>query len=186
MELRVSTGDIIDVLEAHTSGELQKVVQIFKVAGSSNAEKCLQTIKDNLQEMFGCAPLIIACLRRQLSNFPMLSHTNLTKVRELSDLCSLILIQISDLDDITTYNFSSDEQVIIKKLPSDNTPKLSELVTKYQYQHNGTHPPFYVFCHFLEKCDNVINISSLSVASISTVPPTSSFKYNKPIASQTL
>ena len=108
VELGLSAGDIVDVLEAHTSREAQKVVQTFKVAGSSNAEKCLQTIEDKLQEICGSAPLITVSLRRQLSDFPTLSHMNQTKVRELSDLCSLILIQISDLDDLTTFNFSSD------------------------------------------------------------------------------
>ena len=33
VELRLSAGDFIDVLEAHTAGEAQKVVQTFKVAG---------------------------------------------------------------------------------------------------------------------------------------------------------
>ena len=89
MELGLSAGKIIDVLEAHNAGEAQKVVQTFKVAGSSNAEKCLQIIKDKLQERFGTVPFITVSLRRQLSDFPTLSHTNQTKVRELSDLCSL-------------------------------------------------------------------------------------------------
>ena len=123
VELGLSAGDVIEVLEAHSAGEVQKVIQIFKVAGSSNAKKCLQTMKDKLQEKFGSAPLITASFRRQLSDFPMLSHTNQTKVRELSDLCSLILIQMSDLDDLTILNFSSDQEIIIKKLPKDMVHK---------------------------------------------------------------
>ena len=126
VELGLSAGDVIDVLEAHTAGEAQKVIQTFKVAGNSNAEKCLQTIEDKLKERFGSAPLIAASLRRQLSDFPMLGHTNQTKVRELSDLCSLILIQMSDLDDLTTLNFSLDQQIIIKKLPKDMVHKWNE------------------------------------------------------------
>ena len=185
MELGLSAGDVIDVLEAHTAGEAQKVVQTFKLAGSSNAEKCLQTIEDKLKERFASAPLITASLRRQLSDFPMLCHTNQTRVRELSDLCSLIL-QISDLDDLTTFNFSSDQQIIIKKLPKDMAHKWNERVAKYQYQHNGTHPPFHVLCYFLEERDHVINNHSLPVASISTVSLTSSFKYSKPMVSRTL
>ena len=39
--LGLSAGDVIDVLEAHTAGESQKVVQTLKVVGSSNAKKCL-------------------------------------------------------------------------------------------------------------------------------------------------
>ena len=175
VELGLSTGDVIDVLETHTAGEAQKVIQTFKLAGSSNAKKCLQTIKDKLQERFGSAPLITASLRRQLSNFPMLSHVDQTKVRELSDLCSLIFIQMSDVDDLTTFNFSSDQQIIIKKLPKDTAHKWNEQVAKYQYQHNRTHPQFHVFCHFLEECDCVINNPNLSVALISTVPLSSSF-----------
>ena len=126
VELGLSAGDVIYVLEAHTAGEAQKVVQTFKVAGNSNAEKRLQTIKDKLKERFGSAPLITASLRRQLSDFPMLGHTNQTKVRELSNLCSLILIQMSDLDYLTTFNFSSDQQIIIKKLPKDMAHKWNE------------------------------------------------------------
>ena len=109
-----------------------------------------------------------------------------TKVRELSDLCSLILIQMSDLDDLTTFNFSSHQQIIIKKLPKDMAHKWNEQVAKYQYQHNATHPPFHVLYHFLEECDCVINNPSLPVASISTVPLTSSFEYSKPMVSRTL
>ena len=82
--------------------------------------------EDMLQERFGSALLITASLRRQLSDFPMLSHTNQTNVKELSDLCSLILIQMSDLDDLTTFNFSLDQQIIIKKLPRDMAHKWNE------------------------------------------------------------
>ena len=49
MELGIGAGNVIDVLESHTAWEAQKVVHTFKVAGSSNAEKCLQTIKVKLQ-----------------------------------------------------------------------------------------------------------------------------------------
>ena len=52
MELGLSAGDVIDVLEAHNAGKAQKVIQTFKLAGSSNAEKCLQTIEDKLKERF--------------------------------------------------------------------------------------------------------------------------------------
>ena len=34
MEIGLSAGDAIDVLEAHTAGEAQNVIQTFKVAGS--------------------------------------------------------------------------------------------------------------------------------------------------------
>ena len=79
-----------------------------------------------MKQRFGSAPLITASLRRQLSDFPMLGHMNQTKVRELSDICSLIFIQMSDLDDLTTFNFSSDQQIIIKKLPKDMVHKWNE------------------------------------------------------------
>ena len=63
MELGLSAGDTIDILEAHTAGEAQKVAQAFKVEGSSNAEKCIQTTNDKLQERFGSAPFITTGLR---------------------------------------------------------------------------------------------------------------------------
>ena len=98
----------------------------FQGSRKFQCRKCLQTIEDKLKERFGSAPLITASLRRQLSDFPMLGHTNQTKVRVLSDLSSLILIQLSDLDDLTIFNFSSHQQIIIKKLPKDMAHKWNE------------------------------------------------------------
>ena len=171
VELGLSTGHIIDILEAHTVGEAQKVVQTLKVA----------TIKDKLQERLGNAPLITVSLRRQLSDLPMLSHMNHIKVRELFDTCSLILIQITDLNDLTTFIFSSYQKIIIKKLPRDMAHKWHERVATYQYQHSDTHLPFHIFCHILEECNCVINNPCQPPALISTAPPTLFFQLEQAI-----
>lgn len=147
--------DAIDVLEAHTTGKPRHVVTTFKATYSHNPDEALKVILRKLETRFGIDTEIACSLRDKLHACEIItgsqSDPNVAgKLCNFSDLCQIVSSYVQNTYDLQTLNYASGLEPIRQKLPEFINNKWRSIKTNY-IDMNGIHPPFHVFCEFLEE-----------------------------------
>ena len=178
--LNLSPLDVIDILEAQTSGAPREVVQTFKVAYGNNPRLAMDTIFDKLKKRFGDSTEIANELRHKLTKFPEIRGTEndpkvASSLRKLSDLCLIIRAHLDSVEDLQTLNFPSGLELVRSKLP-DFINNLWRVEKASFVSRNFCHPDFCWFSKFLENQADIL-CSDLSSSMLK-------FNVSKPAASK--
>ena len=159
-KLQLDSLDIIDVLEAHTTGAPKQLISTLKSAYSHDPDEALAVITKKLRARFSGDVQISSSLRTKLSNFPEISGSQSDpavgqKLRQLSDLCQCVCAHMSTAHDLQILNYESGVEPIRKKLPEflNNRWRTSKA---HYVAVNGIHPPFSLFCTFLEDQSDIL------------------------------
>lgn len=150
--LSLSALDVIGVLMANTSGEANKLIQDFQVAGGSNPEAALALIWTKLYQRYGSGERVASSLRSRLLSSPSIVSDGAMgrKLRELADLCSIVEAQISNIPELSTLNFSEGIRPLWEKLPLHLQTRWKRRAHKHKTQNQGQHPPFHIFAAFVD------------------------------------
>ncbi|KAA0183357.1 hypothetical protein HAZT_HAZT002103 [Hyalella azteca] len=154
--LQPSPWDTIDILEAHTVGAPNYLIQTFKAAHCTDPARALEVIFAKLNQRFGAGEEVALGLRRKLSSFPSVKSsatdpTVAARLRQLSDLCLVVCAHLETVPDLRTLNYASGLEPIRNKLPDFLDLKWRDVTNRYMLEHGGNHPEFAVFCRFLEE-----------------------------------
>jgi hypothetical protein len=184
LPLNPTALDIIDVLEAHTSGAPHELIKLYKSIQGSNPGVALNIIKQKLQVRFGDRNEVSSTLRKKLTLFPIIKGTEssqnvATKLRQLSDLCLLIQAHMNSTPDLQTLNFSSGLEEVRRKMPDFLNNRWRSHKQRYIRDH-GEHPPFFEFCNFVEQEADTLYADSFFDNEIFTKPYTPEPKSVKP------
>ena len=111
--------DIIDVLEANTSGESRTIIKDYQITSLADPLSILNAIWRELFNTFGNADKIYFELERKLLTFNPIKNTNdVNKLKELVRVCRLILCNFSTVLDLAIFNTGVGLAKIYPLLPS--------------------------------------------------------------------
>lgn len=154
-ELKLTSIEKIEVLEAHTVGKPREVIKTFRNAYGYYPDMALKTIYQKLEKRFGADTEIAAQLRARLEALPAISGTEsdpnvAVKLRQMSDLCLMVSAHMDLVPDLQTLNYAHGLQSLRKKLPEfmNNRWRTAKDIFNSRY---GCHPNFDIFCNFLEE-----------------------------------
>lgn len=166
--------DVLDILEAHTAGAPRALVRTTRVSHGSNPERALQQILQQLKERFGAPEEISRELFGLIHAFKKITGSDFDKsvaheLRELSDLCSVILAHLPEVPDLQTLNFACGIQDIREKLPEFMNHKFAKYKAKHMSRHQGRHPTFEQFCKFLSEKVQLLHTDNASRPDVTRV-----------------
>lgn len=158
--LSLNSMDIVDILEAHTTGEPRRVVTTFRASSGTNPDQTLSIILSKLATRFGKVSDVASSLREKLMNFPEIRGSESdpgvgVQLREFGDLCRMIVAHMSTVRDLQTLNYTSGLEPIRSKLPEYLDNKWRHHKANYKDRFNQE-PNFVLFCEFIENEADVI------------------------------
>ena len=149
--LNLHPVDVIDVLESHTEGPPNDVVNTFSCSLGNRPAQALETIVDELKRRFGSPCEVSNGLFKRLHGFPKIRGSEsdsrvALKLRELSDLCLVFLPHVDIIPDLAILNLNVGLSQVREKLPGFVDNRWRRLKGDC-----GEHPKFEIFCKFLKR-----------------------------------
>ncbi len=145
-------AEVIRVLLSHSEGDIHQKIKRKQQAAGSSPTLALEKIWSGLRRTYGDPQRVLDSLRQLVSNFPKVSGTDgddARRLEDLSDLCQVLLITMSQVKDLEDLNTSTGLERIRKKLPDEVNKAWRTKGRSYQ-RRTGQHPSFQYFCGFLE------------------------------------
>ena len=144
--------DLINILEARTTGKPQKIIQGHMNYGSRDPQTALNNINKELVERFGSGARVAINLTSKIDAFqPIKDVHQIDKLEELLDLCKAIRSNLPYLPELQEFNFSNGIAKIWVKLPYAFQTSWMSTSCDYKSQNGDRHPPFDLFVNFLNK-----------------------------------
>lgn len=195
--LKLAALDKLDVIEAHTIGAPRELVRNYRTTYGRRPEEAVEVILDKLESRFGTDNMAANVLIKRLHDLPDIKgsegdHSVAIKLRNMSDLCQLVMSHMCELNELFALNLASGIEPIRRKLPLFMNNRWRIKKNDFMVAHGNRHPPFSIFCEFLESasdmlCADIIDepmkqvvskgkVSSQFSTLQTDVRPTSSFK----------
>lgn len=149
--LSLDAMDVITILSASTEGEPHRMIQNLLAAVGDDPQATLDLMLYSLYNRFGSDIRISSSLKKQLAVFPLVKPPNIKdKLRDLTDLCRIVLVNQTNNRELMVFNSSDDQRVVWQKLPEWLQAKWRSRGHEYMMR-NCESPPFYMLVEFLEK-----------------------------------
>ena len=147
-----SSEKILYVLQ-YLSGSPRKVVEGYQFVSSPHA---YQTAKGILEKRFGNPSVVAEAFRNKLENWPRVGPRDGTALREVADFLRTCELAMQSVKDLETLNKESDNEKLLKILPSWAHPKWGIKVRDYQDKYGDTKfPPFPTFAKFVTEIADI-------------------------------
>ena len=147
-QFALSPDEVLDLLEAHTTGQALSVVSRFRVAVGFDPDGAVSKLWAELQKRFGTSPHLAKALQNKLYAIPGIGN-DLSKLGEFADECEMVLLHMDHVPDLVILNFTQGLSPLFNKMPMFMRNKWQTVAYRYSCHSQGGHPPFSVFCKFL-------------------------------------
>ena len=150
--LSLSPSEFIQVMESHSTGEAKKVIVDFMSSCGQITQEKVDEMIDILSERYGSSAIIAKDLLNKLKKFPPLKLPDIEKdLRELIDLCHLLLFNMNDTPELQFLNIADGAELIRQKLPSFIQDRWMTAGQRFEDEHGRKHPLFEFLIDFLHK-----------------------------------
>ena len=152
--LKVSAADAIEILEAHTKGAPQELIQTLTSDFSATPEAQFDKIQKELKRRFGHPRHVAEQLYETLTDLPSIKDNEprlYYQIRKFSDTCSVTFSQMSQCPELHFLNSSWGLDPIRTKLPDYMIREWRNIRKNYMRNNLEAHPPFNIFCDFLKQ-----------------------------------
>jgi len=148
----LSNWDMMCILNSHTSGKPQKIIQSFMTNGSNDPEEAMKDIEEDLVRKFGSGTTIANSLINKLDSLPPIKDLDqIDKLEELLEVCKVIKTNLSFAKELQIFENSQGILRIWQKLPAHFQQSWRSKCREYKDNNASIHPPFSVFLEFLKK-----------------------------------
>ena len=146
----LSPFDKLQVLEANTTGEPQKIVKKYMILCARDPSTGLSRCLCALKKKFGSNILVANSLNARLESFQQIKSAHHSKrLTELLDLCEHIELSMPSCNELSIYNTSLGIRKIWLKLPESLQNSWRSVCDNYRMHNFDSHPSFGVFVEFL-------------------------------------
>lgn len=144
--------DIILILEVHTSGKPQKIVQSHMLNGGDEPATILTDIYDELKQKFGLGTKIATTIVNRINDMQQIrSVYNIEKLEELLETCKLIKSNLNSTEELQQFNNSVGIRMLWSKLPDQFQNTWRSVCNDYRERNYQEHPPFSTFLGFVKR-----------------------------------
>ena len=162
----VTAEQEINYLRSFTRGEVQRVVDNFRIRHHNDPTRLLQNLWKELETRFGSVAVITNALLERLhssSNFHEKDHA---KLQEFADLCADVDSQIDNLPGLACLNYPGAIRPIVEKLPVSLRTKWEKEVVKHAESHHDAYPGFNIFTRVVNTQAKVKNHPNILAGSL--------------------
>ena len=150
--MNLSPIEILHILQSNSTGPVSRMIQDYLASSGVVDQAVLEEVWTSLIERFGSQKQIADQIKRQLSEFRVISGRDIgSQLRRLYDLCKIASFNISRSAELSILNLSTGLKPIWIKLPRNLQESWRKCGQNYEDRNNGTHPPFEVFVSFLKE-----------------------------------
>ena len=161
-KIQADPNDQIEILEAHTAGEPQELIQKLSCSARTPADQMLNKIKAELKLRFGGETKRALGLHNELLKMEPITGDAISVargLRKLSDACGAIGELMDENTELCGLDSSIGLAAIRNKLPLYLSRRWAN--AKYLFMQRNpqfAHPPFEIFCSFIKNESDALHV----------------------------
>ena len=169
-KINADPSDAIDVLEAHTAGKPLELVRTLSTSTRIPPATMFENIKFKLKQRFGADATLAISLHDRLCSMRKISGDSrlvAERMTEFSDLCTTVLNLMGENSELSGLDTTLGLDPIRKIIPDYLSTRWTTAKALFlQRNPSYSHPPFEVFCTFVENESIALNGDLIPVSSL--------------------
>lgn len=148
---RLSPIQVLHLLEQNSGGSPQRLLSSTLTARREITYEDLDEVWEDLSDCYGSSQSIATQLIRNIESLPPIrgGHQG-EQLRNLYQICRLVLHHMPKCPELSTMNFASGLKIIREKLPENIQGEWQKFGQIFKRTHDESHPSFSQFVSFLK------------------------------------
>ena len=173
--LDLTAADILRLLKADTTGAPNKLIENVIDSSGHDSARTLNVLWMKLYERFGAPMHVLNSIEKMVKNLAPARYPNQNHLDEVLQVCSIIELNMGNIEELKHFNSATGLQQIWLKLPDIIRSHWQKYVHDHRKRHCGQHPTMHAFNEFLEDqvkacCDPIYQNSMSSMREESSYP----------------